>query len=275
MKNREDAKAKKELERRYGKFYESMVGYHDHIDFRMLDEFNYEAFAYMMEDVKGVNMLDLNGTDIGNGSIALLSSLDYVNEIRAKACQNLNNDCVEDLNKLSSLVFLHLKNTNITIDGLLKLKNLSNLKTLIFSADDILCIKEKLLQLKTMLPGCELVINSKPYYVDSIDLFINTLKTKPFKYRLKINNMPLTANWSSWLGQPCDDYIEAEVQGSYPLSEIEWIEINPIESGMEGAPIATNENDHFAGIIKLLEELEFPFMVSDCVMSVYIFKKEI
>ena len=153
-----------------------------------------------MQNVKGVNMLDLNETDITNESIALLTGLEYVKELRAKECHHLDNDCVDDLNKLTSLVFLHLKSTNITVDGLLRLKNLPDLKTLMFSADDVAAIKEKLLQLKTMLPHCEIVINSKPYYFDAIDLFIHALKTKPFKYRLKIKNQSITDTWSNSLG---------------------------------------------------------------------------
>ena len=274
MGKKEVAKAKKELERRFGKLHESLAGYHDHMDFRSLDDFDDNAFAWLMQNVKGVNMLDLNETDISNKSISLLSHLEYVKELRAKECHNLNNDCVDDLNKLTSLVFLHVKSTNITIDGLLKLKDLSHLKTLMFSADDTVSIKEKLLQLKTMLPGCELVIDSKRYYFDAIDLFIYALKTKPFRYRLKIKNTPITDNWSSWLGQPGDNTIEAEVQGIYALDEIEWVEIDPIER-IEGEPIASKENDHSAEIVKLLEEVEFPFMVSDGVISAYIFSKEI
>ncbi|MEO6868488.1 MAG: hypothetical protein ABI168_02515 [Ginsengibacter sp.] len=186
MKKSVSARAKKELEHRFGKLSESMVGYHDHIDFRMLDNFNDEAFGYLMEKVKEVNMLDLNETDITNESITILNNLEYVNELRVKQCCNLNNDCADDLNKLTSLVFLHLKNTNITIEGLLRLKNLTNLKTLMFSVDETLSIKEKLLLLKTMLLQCELVINSNTYYFDTIELFIHALKTKPFKYRLKV-----------------------------------------------------------------------------------------
>lgn len=274
MRKKDIAKAKKELEHRFGKLHESLAGYHDHIDFRSLDDFDDDAFAWLMQNVKGVNMLDLNETDISNESISLLVNLEYVKELRAKECHNLNNDCVEDLNKLTSLVFLHLKSTNITIDGLLKLKDLSRLKTLMFSADDTISIKEKLLQLKNMLPGCELVINSKRYYFDAIDLFIHSLKTKPLRYRLKIKNSPITANWSSWLIQPGDNNIEAEGQGIYPLDELEWIEIDPKERSVEG-PNAAKENDHSVETIKLLEDVEFPFMVSEGVISAYIFRKEI
>lgn len=275
MKNKRAAKEKKELELRFGKMAESITGYQENIDFRSMEDFNDEGFAYLMENVKGVNMLDLNETDITNDSITLLTSLEYVNELRAKECPNLDNGCVDDLNKLTSLVFLHLKNTNITIDGLLKLKNLSNLETLMFSADDVAAIKEKLLELKTMLPHCEIIINSKPYYFDTIDLFIHALKTQTFKYRLKIKNQLITDNWSSWLGQNGDGFIEAENQGTCSVDDIEWVEINPIEKRIEGEPMKIKEYNHSAAITETLENLTFPFMINDGIISAYVLRKQI
>ena len=269
------AKRKKDMDLRYGKLAEGMTGYQDHIDFRFLDDVNDETFAYLMENVKGVNMLDLNGTDITNASIALLTRLEYVNELRAKECYSLNNDCVKDLNQLTSVVFLHLKNTNITIDGLLGLNNLSNLKTLMFSADDIESIKGKLLQLKTILLHCELVINSKPYFLDAIDIFIHAVKEKPLQYRLKIKNQPLTENWSSWLIQPEDNYIESENQESYNVNDIEWVDINTTGKRMERDSNSLKDFDHSAAITKLLEDLEFPFVISDGIISAYLMRKEI
>ena len=275
MKKNSAGKAKKELERRFGKMAESIAGYQEHIDFRSWEDFNDEAFSFLMENVKGVNMLDLNETDITNDSITLLTRLEYVNELRAKECRNLDNGCVDDLNKLTSLVFLHLKSTNITIEGLLKLTNLSHLETLMFSADDTIPIKEKLVELKTMLPHCEIVINSKPYFFDTLTLFIHALKTQPFKYRLKIKNQSITENWSNRLAQPADSYIEAENQGRYALDDIEWIEINPIEKRLEGEPGKTKVYDHSAFIIQLLDNLTFPFMVTGGIISAYVLKKEI
>ncbi|MEO5967768.1 MAG: hypothetical protein ABIP68_01075, partial [Ferruginibacter sp.] len=126
MKKVPSAKEKKELEQRFGELSKSMGEYHDHIDFRCLDNLDDKTFTYLMQNVKGVNMLDINETDIGNESIRLLSDLEYVNELRAKECYNLNNECTADLNKITSLDFLHLKNTGITVDGLLNLKDLTN-----------------------------------------------------------------------------------------------------------------------------------------------------
>jgi hypothetical protein len=48
--------------------------------------FDDDGFAYLMEKVKGVDMLDLNETDIGYASIQLLIGLEFVKEIRAKSC---------------------------------------------------------------------------------------------------------------------------------------------------------------------------------------------
>lgn len=108
-------------------------------------------------------MLDLNETEITNESIKLLTRLEYVKELRAKECRHLDNDCIDDLNKLNDLVFLHVKATAITIDGLLRLNNLPELKELMFSEEDVESIKEKMLQLKDNLPNCEFTVNSKPY----------------------------------------------------------------------------------------------------------------
>lgn len=149
-------------EKRLGKIeYDSP--YQDHLDFRGLPELNDAGLAYFLRDVIGVNMLDLNETEITNESIKELSNLLYVDELRLKGCFAIDNDCIPDLNKLVSLKFLHIKDTSITIDGILQLKDLEDLTTLLFSEDDTLDIKNKMEKLKKMLPNCNFVINGTPY----------------------------------------------------------------------------------------------------------------
>lgn len=156
-------KKEKELKRRYGKMAESMEPYYHHLDLRLLDELDDDGFAFIMKNVKGVNMLDLNDTAITNESIKLLTRLEYVNELRAKECHGLDNGCIEFLNQLTSLIFLHVKSTGITIDGLLQLTNLTNLIELMFSAEDTENLEEKMMQLRKILPDCKFVVNSKPW----------------------------------------------------------------------------------------------------------------
>jgi len=45
-------------------------------------------------------------------------------------------------------------------------------------------IKEKLLQLKAIHPGCELVIDGKPYYFDYIERFLYSARVHSYAYRL-------------------------------------------------------------------------------------------
>jgi hypothetical protein len=158
---------RKYWKRRFGDLTaESMEPYYHQLDLRRISNLDDEGFEYLLTHVKGVYMLDLNETEITNESIKLLSRLEYVNEIRAKGIPGLTDDCVEDLNKIKGLEFLHVKNTGITIDGLLKLKDQHGLKTILFSADDVEAIKEKMLQLKVMHPGCEFIIDGKTWYFE-------------------------------------------------------------------------------------------------------------
>ncbi|GAB3220352.1 hypothetical protein J0A67_05710 [Algoriphagus aestuariicola] len=168
MAKRTQAKLLKKLQQRFGKLYASMEPYYHHLDFRRFDDFDDDAFAYLMEKVKGVNMLDLNETDISNESIALLPRMEYVKEIRAKSCKNLDDGCVPFLNQIKSLEFLHLRYSGVTIDGLLQLTDQAQLKTLMFSEDDPENIVEKLAQLRKLLPACELVINGQPLLPNSL-----------------------------------------------------------------------------------------------------------
>lgn len=257
--------------RRFGNLEDNAEPYAHHIDLRRIDDLDDEGFAYLLTNVKGVNMLDLNETEITNASIKLLTGLEYVKELRAKGCW-LDNACITDLNKITSLEFLHLKNTAITIDGILQLHALTNLKTLLFSADDVEAIKEKMLQLKAMLPTCEFVIDGKPYYFDNIERFIYAAKAQPYKYNLKIKNESAAVTWSNWIIKPTDNCFETERQGPYAVSNIEWIEVYPIEERKEGRLVPVIEINHTNAVVKLLEDLAIPYMIVEEVIWIYIVK---
>ena len=54
MSKRSEAKNKKKLKERFGKLAESMAEYYHHLDLRLFDDLNDEAFAYIMTNVKEV-----------------------------------------------------------------------------------------------------------------------------------------------------------------------------------------------------------------------------
>ena len=264
-------KINKQLKQRFGKLAESMVAYYDHLDLRFIDDLDDAGFAYIMAPVKGVNMLDLNETEITNESIKVLTGLEYVKELRAKGCR-LDDNCIPDLNKITNLEFLHLKNTAVTINGLLQLNALTNLRTILFSAEDVQGIKEKMMQLKALHPACEFVIDGKPYYFDNVERFIYAVKAKPYTYRLQIKNGSSNAAWSNWIIKPSETYYETEKQGPYAVHDIEWIELNPVEERKEGNLIPVKKVDHTDEIVKLLEELTIPYMIVDGITRIYIVK---
>lgn len=142
---------------------EASLFYEDHLDFRGLPELNDDGLFHYIKNLRGINMLDLNETEITNNAIEMISKLEYVTELRIKGCENIDDKCIADLNNIKSLKFLHLKDTSITIDGILQLKDLTDLTTLLFSVDDTAVIEDKMLLLQEMLPNCNFVVNSVPY----------------------------------------------------------------------------------------------------------------
>ncbi len=165
------SKKDKYFRRRFGNLVGKIESYYHHFDCRFIPNLDDEALAYLLAEVKGIYMLDLNETEITNESIKLFTKLEYVTELRAKGISGLTDACAEDLNKIKGLELLHVKNTGITIDGLLKLKDQRQLKMLLFSNIDMECIHEKMLLLKSMHADCEFIIDGKTYYFEEPDTF--------------------------------------------------------------------------------------------------------
>ena len=262
---------RKYWKRRFGDLTaESMQPYYQHLDFRRITDLDDEGLEYLLTNVKGINMLDLHETEITNESIKLLTTLEYVTELRAKGMYGLTDACAEDLNKIKGLELLHVKSTLITIDGLLKLTDQQQLKKILFSATDVEAIKDKMLQLKAMHPDCEFGIDGKLYYFDNVERFIYAVKAQPYTYNLKIKDESPVATWSNWIIKPNENYYETEMQGPYAASIIEWIEVNPIEVRKEGRLVPVKEIDHTDAITKILEDLSIPYMIVEGIIRVYI-----
>jgi hypothetical protein len=134
----------------------------NHIDLRC-SKITDDELGILVSRINSVNMLDLNDTGITCKGIEHLAKLEHLSELRLKECSELNDDCIPFLNQLTTLTLLHVKSTNITIDGILKLDSLTNLETLLFSADSIDAIRDKLERLSAMLPKCELIVDGIMY----------------------------------------------------------------------------------------------------------------
>lgn len=157
------AKISKRTKWRFEKLANSMEAYYHQLDLRSWDEFDDEAFEFIMQKVKGVNMLDLNELDISNASIALLPRLEYVKELRIKGCRMIDNRAIPFIREIRQLEFLHAKGTGITIEGLLQIGPSDKFKEILFSAEEGIDISEKMSALIKAMPFCKFVINGTVY----------------------------------------------------------------------------------------------------------------
>jgi hypothetical protein len=125
-----------------------------------------QDLEYLVGRIRKINLLDLDQTAISNDGIKFLLQLQDLKELRLKDNFPINNGCIPYLCQLTSLELLHLGSTAVTVEGLLQLGDLQNLKRLLFSADTETDIKEKAQQLKNLLPNCEFIINGRMYNID-------------------------------------------------------------------------------------------------------------
>ena len=135
----------------------------ERVNFRIWDHVNDDHLLLMVSKVKSINMLDLDETAITNEGIKHLTRLEQIKELRLKGIAAIDNTCMEYLNKLKDLELLHLGGTAVTLDGLMKLSSLQKLKVMLLSIPMDEEIKEKMLQLKALLPHCEFILNYKSY----------------------------------------------------------------------------------------------------------------
>lgn len=97
----------------------------------------------------------------------------------------------------------------------------------------------------------------------SIPDFIHLLNKKRYTYRLKINNEPLTGEWSNWLIHPCDSYLEVECQGPYAINKIEWIDINPVIKKKIGRLMPEETEDLTNALLAFLENAGINYSIID------------
>lgn len=119
----------------------------------------------MVQEVKSINQLDLDETDVTDEGMKYLLELSYLRELRLKGCQKITNQAMEFICKFEGLELLHLHDTEINTDGFQHIGNLKQLKRLLIQAD---FQDPKLEEIYASLPkDCNLTVNYKPYPPDS------------------------------------------------------------------------------------------------------------
>lgn len=132
------------------------------VNFRIYNVDDY-GIGQMAEYVTSINMLDLDGTDVTNEGIEILTKLKDIKELRLKECMGIDSGCVPHLNKLAGLTLLHLGGTALRAKDVLQLPNLTQLETLLISSHEYEGEEADYRAIKSMLPECKLLINHKFY----------------------------------------------------------------------------------------------------------------
>jgi hypothetical protein len=79
---------------------------------------------------------------------------------------------------------------------------------------------------------------------DVIQLLADIFSETNCSFKVKLTNKPLTSNWDKMFIRPEESYVEFGQTGPVRISEVESIEINPIEQIHIGARVPDRYHDH-------------------------------
>lgn len=133
------------------------------INFRIWESVQDEHLSRMITRVRSVDMLDLDETDITDEGVALLTQMDFIKELRLKGIHSITDECIPYLNQVKGLELLHIGGTNITLEGILRLGPLKELKKLLVSLPDTEDTMENKQRIAALFPGCEVIVNHKMF----------------------------------------------------------------------------------------------------------------
>lgn len=119
--------------------------------------------GYIAKRIKHIDEWNLNNSDISDDGVQHMLQLEYIRDLRLKSNRRLTNDCMTYLDQLTSLEFIHLGSTGVTVDGLLKIPHLTKLKEILISDPGTPDLAAKMRIVMTALPACRFIINSKEY----------------------------------------------------------------------------------------------------------------
>jgi hypothetical protein len=106
-------------------------------------------------------------------------------------------------------------------------------------------------------------------YRSLLSVFVSLIKQKPWTYRLQLKDQAEEEQWSNWLIQPSETWLETEKQGPYPLKDIEKIEINPLELFSDGNRMPQRKLVHIEEVKSLLDDLRINYQVDKNIVSLH------
>lgn len=123
-----------------------------------------QFFLYLTSRVPVIHSIDLRCTFITDEGVKHISTLKELKELTVRNHNKISKESVPFLNQLTDLVYLDISKTEITVEDVLALSKLQNLKELHISAEESKeYIVEKISILKQILPNCTVSVNYETY----------------------------------------------------------------------------------------------------------------
>lgn len=136
-----------------------------HLD--MASSYLFDKHLEVIGQVKTLEILDLDLTEITDKGLRNLKPLKQLRELRLKDNPQLTDKCIEFLSDIEQLEAIHIGNTSITILGLITLLHKKELESVILDfefeneIDELLIISTKYPKLEITLKGTGIISNGK------------------------------------------------------------------------------------------------------------------
>ena len=98
---------------------------------------------------------------------------------------------------------------------------------------------------------------------DVIQLLSDFFTEVKCSYKIKLTNKPLTNDWDKMFIRPEKSYVEFGQTGPVRISEVDWVDINPIEQIRIGARVPDKYNDHTDNIKNYFDKNSIKYSIND------------
>ena len=103
---------------------------------------------------------------------------------------------------------------------------------------------------------------------DQIQLLVDFFREVKCTFKVKLTNETQKGDWDYLFIRPAESYVEFGRTGPVRISEVEWIDINPIENVRIGARVPDKQIDHTKNIKNYLDKNLIHCSVQDKIIRI-------
>lgn len=104
--------------------------------------------------------------------------------------------------------------------------------------------------------------------IDIIQLLVDFFTNLRCSFKVKLTNKPQTNNWDKMFIRSEKSYVEFGQTGPVRISEVEWVDINPIEQIHIGTRIPDKYSDHSDLIKNYFDKNSIKYSIHDNIIRV-------